>query len=85
MRLMQGAMEDPDFRVAIATSSAREKSEAVLKSARIPYQKLVYITGNDVSRKKPDPEVFQKAVEGIGLSPEKCVVIEDAPDGIRAE
>ena len=84
MPLIQNAMEDPDFRVAIATSSAREKSEAVLKSARIPYQKLVYITGDDVRRKKPDPEVFQKAVEGIGLPPENCVVIEDAPDGVKA-
>ena len=82
--LMRVAMTHPDFRVAIATSSAREKSRAVLESARIPYQQLVYITGDDVKSKKPDPELFLTAARGIGIPPRQCVVIEDAPDGVKA-
>jgi HAD superfamily hydrolase (TIGR01509 family) len=84
LELMGAAMGRADFRVAIATSSTREKSEAVLKSAKVPYGELTYITGSDVSRKKPDPELFLTAASRAGVEPGNCVVIEDAPDGVAA-
>jgi beta-phosphoglucomutase-like phosphatase (HAD superfamily) len=56
----------------------------VLRSAGVPYRELVYITGSDVTRKKPDPELFLLAAERAGVDPALCVVIEDAPDGIAA-
>lgn len=82
--LMNAALAHDDFRVAIATSSAREKSEAVLRSARIPYTKLVYVTGSNVKNKKPDPELFLVAAERMRIQPRQCVVIEDAPNGVQA-
>jgi beta-phosphoglucomutase len=84
LELMEKAMARADFLVGIATSSTREKSEAVLKSARIPYTQMAYVTGNDVKNKKPDPELFLTAAERLGLDPTQCVVIEDAPDGVAA-
>ena len=84
LELMEAARVRDDFRVGIATSSTREKSEAVLKSARVPYTQVVYVTGSDVKNKKPDPELFETAAERLGLAPSRCVVIEDAPDGIAA-
>lgn len=84
LELMEAAMAREDFRVGIATSSTREKSEAVLQSARVPYTRMVYVTGNDVKNKKPDPELFEMAAERLGLAPARCVVIEDAPDGVAA-
>ncbi len=84
LELMQAAMARADFRVAIATSGTREKSEAVLRSAKVPYGELTYITGSDVSRKKPDPELFLTAASRAGVEPANCVVIEDAPDGVAA-
>ncbi len=42
------------------------------------------VTGADVKRGKPDPQVFQIAAERLHHPPSRCVVIEDAPDGIRA-
>ncbi|MBN1817409.1 MAG: HAD family phosphatase [Sedimentisphaerales bacterium] len=82
--LMHAAMESTDFRVAIATSSSRAISEAVLKAAQIPYQNFTYITGSDVTRKKPDPELFLTAAARSGIDPTRCVVFEDAPDGVKA-
>lgn len=82
--LIEGALELEDFRVAIATSSTLEKSRAVLESAGIPYAKMVYITGDHVKNKKPDPELFLTAAERIGVEPPACVVIEDAPNGVAA-
>lgn len=40
--------------------------------------------GNDITRSKPDPEVFLKAAEKLGIDPKQCVVVEDAASGIRA-
>lgn len=84
MELMAEAMQREDFRVAIATSGTLEKSRAVLNAVRVPYQKVVYINGNDVKHKKPDPELFLLAAKGIEVEPAHCVVIEDAPNGVQA-
>ncbi|WP_372794685.1 HAD family hydrolase [Pontiella sp.] len=84
LELMHAAMESGRFRVGIATSSTREKSEAVLKSAGVPYTEMVYVTGSDVTHKKPHPELFLTAAEKLGLAPARCVVIEDAPNGVEA-
>ena len=84
LELMTAALKHDDFRAAIATSSTREKSEAVLQSARIPYHEMVYITGSDVTHKKPHPELFLTAAQRIEVPATNCVVIEDAPNGVEA-
>lgn len=84
LELMEAALHRNDFKVGIATSSTREKSQAVLESARILYKQMVYVTGSDVRNKKPDPELFLTAVARLGVDPERCVVVEDAPDGVAA-
>ncbi len=40
--------------------------------------------GDDVSRKKPDPLIYNLAAERLGLSPDRCIVIEDSMVGLRA-
>lgn len=84
LELMDEAMQREDFRVAIATSGTLEKSRAVLTAVGVPYRKMVYINGNDVKNKKPDPELFLIAAERMGIEPAHCVVIEDAPNGVQA-
>jgi beta-phosphoglucomutase len=44
----------------------------------------VIVDGNDVSKSKPNPEVFIKAAKQMNLLPKNCVVVEDAPAGIIA-
>ncbi len=84
LELMDEAMQREDFRVAIATSGTLEKSRAVLNAVGVPYQKMVYINGNDVKNKKPDPELFLIAAQQMGIELAHCVVIEDAPNGVQA-
>ena len=84
LELINAALQRDDFHLAIATSATAELSRAILESAKIPYQKMVYINGNDVKHKKPDPELFLLASCGLGIVPADCVVIEDAPNGIQA-
>ena len=84
LELVEDALKREDFRIAIATSGTLEKSRAVLNAAKVPYQNMVYINGNDVKHKKPDPELFLLAARDLDIEPANCVVIEDAPNGVQA-
>jgi len=84
LELIEAGLANDEFEVAIATSGTLEKSRAALEAAKIPYTKMVYVNGNDVTHKKPDPELFLIAAERMGLEPSRCVVIEDAPNGVQA-
>lgn len=84
LELMEAALARPDFRLAIATSSSRQMSEVALRGAKVPYDKMAYVTGGDVKNRKPDPEIFLLAAEKMGIPPTGCVVIEDSPGGVEA-
>jgi HAD superfamily hydrolase (TIGR01509 family) len=84
LALMNSALQSDCFRLAIATSGSFEKSRAIVKAVNAPYEKMVHISGNDVKKRKPDPEIFLLATERIHLPSSRCCVIEDAPDGVQA-
>jgi sugar-phosphatase len=44
----------------------------------------ILVTAEDVTHGKPDPEPYLVAAKGLGIPPDKCVVIEDSPAGIDA-
>jgi len=84
LELINDALLRSDFRLAIATSASLDLSRAILESAKVPYQKMVYVTGSEIKSKKPDPELFLVAASRMGIHPTHCVVIEDAPSGVQA-
>jgi len=84
LKLIQDALKSKAFRLAIATSATQELSEAILAAVKVPYRKMVYVSGSDVTRKKPDPQIFQIAIQRLGIEAARCVVFEDAPSGVQA-
>jgi sugar-phosphatase len=70
-------------RWAIVTSCGAPLAQARLEAARLPMPAAL-ITGSDVGRGKPDPEPYLLAAEVLAVPPADCVVIEDAPAGIRS-
>ncbi len=70
--------------IAVGTSSPRKRAEKILDILGIRNFFSSIITGDDVSTHKPDPELFLKVAESMGVSPNTCVVIEDAENGIEA-
>ncbi len=71
-------------RLAIGSSAPRQNIDLILKEMGVHEAFAAIISGDDVSRGKPDPQVFALACEALGLSASRCVVIEDAPAGVQA-
>jgi len=69
---------------AIGSSSARENIACIIDVLGVAKYFDVIICGEDVHRGKPDPEVFQLAAARLGVTPDKCVVFEDAHVGLEA-
>jgi sugar-phosphatase len=67
----------------VVTSGSRHLAAARLQLAGIPAPKVM-ITADDVANGKPHPEPYLKGAESLGVDPVECLVIEDAPAGIRA-
>ncbi len=79
------ALHDAGYTLALVSSSAREKLLISLDAAKIPAEYFdLILSGNDVTKKKPDPEPYVKAAEKLGKDPKDCLVIEDALNGIKA-
>jgi sugar-phosphatase len=73
----------PPHAWAIATSGTRDTAMTRLRHTGVPVP-LVLVTVDDVKHGKPDPEAYLLAAAKLDVRPEKCVVVEDAPAGIRA-
>ncbi len=72
-------------KIAVATSADRVKLEGNLREINLPVETFdAVITAEDAKHKKPDPEIFIKAAEKLGLDPKKCLIVEDAINGVRA-
>ncbi len=84
LELINTAIKANNFKAAIGTSSSRDISQEILKAANVPFHKMVYVTGDMVTNKKPDPELYLAAASELKIEPRKCVVIEDAPSGVQA-
>ena len=71
--------------MALASSADHIKIDANLRVAQIsPTLFDVILGGDDVTHKKPDPEIYLKAAQSLGVSSDHCIVVEDAVNGIQA-
>ena len=73
------------LRLALATSSDRPKLDGNLAAIGVPESTFdVLVSAEHVTHKKPDPETFLVAVERLGLPASRCLVVEDARNGVLA-
>ena len=73
------------IKTATATSADRIKLDANLEAIGLGEADFdALVCGNDVTRKKPFPDIYVEAARRLGVDPADCLVIEDAPEGIRA-
>lgn len=89
LELLDGAREllillHKNFKTALVTSTERSYVDLVFEKTKIGEYFDVLVTGDMVSRGKPDPECYLIAAQKLGVSVEECIVFEDAPSGILA-
>ena len=72
------------FRLAAGSSGPPENVDLALRHVDPRGHVRARVTGLDVTRGKPDPQVFTLAAERVSSLPEWCIVIEDAPPGVAA-
>jgi beta-phosphoglucomutase len=73
-----------DTGIKTALGSASKNSMTILEKINMVDLFDAIIDGNKVSKAKPDPEVFLKGAEALGVAPSACVVFEDAIAGVEA-
>jgi HAD superfamily hydrolase (TIGR01509 family) len=70
--------------LAIATSSVSASARPFLERHKLTPFFDVIVTGDEIERGKPHPDIYMRAAEKLGLAPDACLVIEDALSGIAA-
>lgn len=77
-------LRERDLRLAVASSSRTGWVETALAKLGLADAFDVVVTGDMVTRSKPDPQIYLLAAERLGVAPQRCLAIEDAPAGVAA-
>lgn len=72
------------LRIGLASSSYRDAVDGVIHGLGIADYFATVVSGSEVARVKPAPEIFLKAADRLGVVPAECVVLEDAEKGVLA-
>ncbi len=83
MKLLK-ELKDNNYRMALATSAPLENAKVILETLGITEYFDAIVSGEDVEKGKPDPEVFLKAAKRIDVKASNCLVFEDSIAGIQA-
>ena len=70
--------------IAIASSSLRKNIDLILKKLKLQHYFDCIVSGEDVTKGKPEPDIFLKVSNHYNYSPQDCVVIEDSSNGVKA-
>jgi HAD superfamily hydrolase (TIGR01509 family) len=77
-------LREMKLRLAVATSSVSASARPFLDRTGIRHLFWVVVTGDEVERGKPHPDIYMQTAKKLGTAPEACLVIEDALSGVAA-
>jgi beta-phosphoglucomutase len=83
LELVRGLRRE-GFQLAIGSSTIAENIDLVVDHLDIRHEFDALVSGEDVTRGKPDPDIFLLAAQKMALAPWRCVVVEDAVPGVEA-
>ena len=75
------------YRTEMAVCSSADRVKVLMNLSAIGAEESLFdqlVTGTDIKNPKPDPEIYLTGAASLGLAPSECIVVEDAPSGIRA-
>lgn len=77
-------LKQDGYKLAVASNSIKNSISVMMDKARLADYLEFFISNQDVSKGKPDPEMYNLAISKLGLMPAECVIVEDNENGIRA-
>jgi HAD superfamily hydrolase (TIGR01509 family) len=77
-------LQSHGYRIAVCSNSVRASVELMMQKASLMGYLDFFLSNQDVSIGKPNPEIYLKAIERLNLSPDECLVVEDNHNGILA-
>lgn len=72
------------YRLAVASNSVRDSVDVMMRKSNLMQYLEFFLSNQDVTKSKPDPEIYETAISRMELLPRECVVVEDNENGIRA-
>lgn len=72
------------YKLAVCSNSVSETIELMMLRAGLASYLEFYLSNEDVTHAKPHPEMYQTAIERLGLSPVEVLIVEDNPNGVKA-
>lgn len=75
-------LEEKGYRKVVATSSTKERAHHILEKIGVDSRVDGIITGDDITKGKPDPEIFLRAAELVGVKTENAIILEDSKSGL---
>lgn len=77
-------LHEKGIKLAVASSSPINVIETVVNTFKLKDYFDILVTGDEVTKSKPEPDIFLHAAEKLGVKPENCIVIEDSSNGVKA-
>jgi len=77
-------LQERNVPMAVATSSQLHQAHDKLSRTKLRHFFSYIIAGDQIDRGKPDPEIFERAAEGMGIPVRNCAIVEDSAPGIEA-
>lgn len=72
------------YKMAVCSNSVRESVVLMMEKSSLSKYLELMVSNEDVSKGKPSPEMYNKAISFFGLTPKECLILEDNPNGIEA-
>lgn len=72
------------YKLAVCSNSVRASVETMMQKAELEKYLELMVSNEDVSKGKPDPEMYIKAMSCFQLQPDECLIVEDNENGIKA-
>lgn len=72
------------MKVAVCSNSIHDTIDVIMRKADLMGYLDFFLSNQDVTHAKPDPEIYTKAIQMMGLDPRECLIVEDNPNGLLA-
>ncbi len=77
-------LKNEGYHLAVCSNSVRKTIEVMMEKSSLAQYLDFFLSNQDVVKGKPDPEIYIKAIQKLGLQPDECLIVEDNENGIKA-